>query len=179
MLVWGLFLDLPPQRTDAHTLSLIPFSFARCLSAHCETAGQGCLSSYHGVMELHGYLLLTSYLVLLNDILPLEECNSCVIASPSTSSIVSPAPRWFLTCATKPTGSNRLRLYFVRREMPLHQPRLRVSQAQSAFAAGNARWTNRDLDPIPLHARKWGVSSLIGIHARHLDYAMSYSNNCL
>ena len=46
--------------------------------------------------------------------------------------------------------------------MRLSRPQLRVSQAQSAFAAGNARWTNRDLDPIPLMARKWGVISLIG-----------------
>ncbi|KAJ5608707.1 hypothetical protein N7528_009274 [Penicillium herquei] len=45
--------------------------------------------------------------------------------------------------------------------MRLSRPQLRVSQAQSAFAAGNARWTNRDLDPIPLLARKWGVASLI------------------
>ncbi|KAJ5734937.1 uncharacterized protein N7483_000062 [Penicillium malachiteum] len=45
--------------------------------------------------------------------------------------------------------------------MRLSRPQLRVSQAQSAFAAGNARWTNRDLDPIPLIARKWGVASLI------------------
>ena len=47
--------------------------------------------------------------------------------------------------------------------MRLSRPRLRVSQAQSAFAEGNARWTNRDLDPIPAFARKWGVISLIGI----------------
>ncbi|KAJ5101188.1 hypothetical protein N7456_007240 [Penicillium angulare] len=45
--------------------------------------------------------------------------------------------------------------------MRLTRPRLQVSQAQSAFATGNARWTNRDLDPIPLLARKWGVASLI------------------
>ncbi|KAJ5825195.1 hypothetical protein N7474_002333 [Penicillium riverlandense] len=45
--------------------------------------------------------------------------------------------------------------------MRLSRPRLRVSQPQSAFAEGNARWTNRDLDPIPQHRRKWGVVSLI------------------
>ncbi|KAJ5122941.1 hypothetical protein N7448_009038 [Penicillium atrosanguineum] len=45
--------------------------------------------------------------------------------------------------------------------MRLSRPRLRVSQAQSAFAEGNARWTNRDLDPIPQFARKWGVWSLV------------------
>ncbi|KAJ5670709.1 uncharacterized protein N7477_006072 [Penicillium maclennaniae] len=45
--------------------------------------------------------------------------------------------------------------------MRLAWPRLRVSQAQSAFAEGNARWTNRDLDPIPQLARKWGVWSLV------------------
>jgi hypothetical protein len=35
-------------------------------------------------------------------------------------------------------------------------PRLhtRVSQGESAFAAGNARWTNLDLDPIAKNARK-------------------------
>ncbi|CEJ59788.1 Putative NCS1 allantoate transporter [Penicillium brasilianum] len=45
--------------------------------------------------------------------------------------------------------------------MRLSRPRLRVSQPQSAFAHGNARWTNLDLDPIPLLGRKWGVMSLI------------------
>ncbi|KAJ5945945.1 hypothetical protein N7454_002784 [Penicillium verhagenii] len=45
--------------------------------------------------------------------------------------------------------------------MRLSRPRLRVSQAESAFASGNARWTNRDLDPIPLLGRKWGVASII------------------
>jgi cytosine/uracil/thiamine/allantoin permease len=42
------------------------------------------------------------------------------------------------------------------------RPRLRVSQGESAFASGNARWTNIDLDPIAKDRRKWGVSSLIG-----------------
>ncbi|KAJ5887415.1 hypothetical protein N7495_007456 [Penicillium taxi] len=45
--------------------------------------------------------------------------------------------------------------------MPLSWPRIRVSQADSVFAAGNSRWTNRDIDPIPRFARKWGVWSLI------------------
>ncbi|KAJ5919321.1 hypothetical protein N7466_010264 [Penicillium verhagenii] len=45
--------------------------------------------------------------------------------------------------------------------MRLSRPRLRVSQPESAFASGNARWTNRDLDPIPLLGRKWGVASII------------------
>ncbi|KAJ6101737.1 hypothetical protein N7499_001367 [Penicillium canescens] len=45
--------------------------------------------------------------------------------------------------------------------MCLSRPHLRVSQTESAFAMGNARWTNRDLDPIPKGRRKWGVSSLI------------------
>ncbi|KAJ5787849.1 hypothetical protein N7457_002839 [Penicillium paradoxum] len=40
-------------------------------------------------------------------------------------------------------------------------PHLRVSQGESAFAAGNARWTNHDLDPIPKDNRKWGVKSII------------------
>jgi len=47
-------------------------------------------------------------------------------------------------------------------KMRIPRPRLRVSQGESAFAAGNARWTNRDLDPITKDRRKWGVSSLIG-----------------
>ncbi|KAF1847860.1 uracil permease [Cucurbitaria berberidis CBS 394.84] len=38
---------------------------------------------------------------------------------------------------------------------------LKVEQTQSAFAEGNARWTNRDLDPVPRHARKWGVTSFV------------------
>lgn len=65
------------------------------------------------------------------------------------------------SCATRPR-KKRSRVHSAQREMRLYRPRLRVSQAQSAFAAGNNRWTNRDLDPIPLHARRWGVSSLIG-----------------
>ncbi|KAF2703396.1 uracil permease [Pleomassaria siparia CBS 279.74] len=38
---------------------------------------------------------------------------------------------------------------------------LKVDQAKSAFAEGNARWTNKDLDPVPRHERKWGVTSII------------------
>ncbi|KZV80091.1 uracil transporter FurD [Exidia glandulosa HHB12029] len=38
---------------------------------------------------------------------------------------------------------------------------LRVKQAKSQFAEGSARWTNVDLDPVPRHARKWGVTSFI------------------
>ncbi|OAL51511.1 uracil permease [Pyrenochaeta sp. DS3sAY3a] len=38
---------------------------------------------------------------------------------------------------------------------------LHVEQTQSTFAEGNARWTNKDLDPVPRHARKWGVTSFI------------------
>ncbi|CAO2647090.1 Nn.00g080120.m01.CDS01 [Neocucurbitaria sp. VM-36] len=38
---------------------------------------------------------------------------------------------------------------------------LKVEQTQSAFAEGNARWTNIDLDPVPRHSRKWGVTSFI------------------
>ncbi|KAL5113593.1 hypothetical protein ACEQ8H_008541 [Pleosporales sp. CAS-2024a] len=37
----------------------------------------------------------------------------------------------------------------------------KVEQPKSAFAQGNARWTNKDLDPVPRHARKWGVTSFI------------------
>ncbi|KAJ5110236.1 hypothetical protein N7532_002881 [Penicillium argentinense] len=45
--------------------------------------------------------------------------------------------------------------------MGFSRPHLRVAQDRSAFAEGNARWTNRDLDPVPRLGRKWGVSSLI------------------
>lgn len=40
-------------------------------------------------------------------------------------------------------------------------PSLKVEQTASAFAEGNPRWANRDLDPIPRHMRKWGITSLI------------------
>ncbi|ODQ51306.1 uracil permease [Saitoella complicata NRRL Y-17804] len=38
---------------------------------------------------------------------------------------------------------------------------LHVSQPKSAFAAGSARWTNLDLDPVPPHLRKWGLWSFV------------------
>lgn len=42
------------------------------------------------------------------------------------------------------------------------KPRLHVEQPQSTFAeGGSARWTNKDLDPVPPHARKWGVTSFV------------------
>ncbi|KAF2276463.1 NCS1 allantoate transporter [Westerdykella ornata] len=41
------------------------------------------------------------------------------------------------------------------------RPQLKVEQPKSAFAEGNQRWTNKDLDPVPRHARKWGVTSFI------------------
>ncbi|EEH35650.2 allantoin permease [Paracoccidioides lutzii Pb01] len=44
--------------------------------------------------------------------------------------------------------------------MKFRLPSLHVEQPKSAFAEGNLRWTNRDLDPIPRHLRKWGVASL-------------------
>jgi len=40
-------------------------------------------------------------------------------------------------------------------------PDLKVEQPESAFAEGNARWTNKDLDPVPRNNRKWGVLSFI------------------
>ncbi|KAL4805795.1 permease for cytosine/purines, uracil, thiamine, allantoin-domain-containing protein [Aspergillus unguis] len=40
-------------------------------------------------------------------------------------------------------------------------PHLHVQQSQSAFARGNARWTNLDLDPIPRAARHWGPLSFL------------------
>ena len=45
--------------------------------------------------------------------------------------------------------------------MKLTWPSIYVSQPTSKFAAGSERWTNLDLDPIPRHLRKWGVTSLI------------------
>ncbi|KAL1965243.1 hypothetical protein VTN77DRAFT_5997 [Rasamsonia byssochlamydoides] len=45
--------------------------------------------------------------------------------------------------------------------MKFDRPSLRVGQAKSAFADGSSRWTNLDLDPIPRHRRKWGVTSLV------------------
>jgi hypothetical protein len=47
-------------------------------------------------------------------------------------------------------------------EMKL-RPHLHVRQSRSAFAEGNARWTNLDLDPVPRHRRQWGPSSFIGM----------------
>ncbi|KAI9366981.1 permease for cytosine/purines, uracil, thiamine, allantoin-domain-containing protein, partial [Aspergillus egyptiacus] len=43
----------------------------------------------------------------------------------------------------------------------LRRPHLRVAQSQSAFADGNARWTNLDLDPVPRAGRLWGPFSFI------------------
>jgi len=47
--------------------------------------------------------------------------------------------------------------------MKFELPSIYVTQPKSAFAEGNARWTNLDLDPIPRHRRKWGVTSFIGM----------------
>ncbi|KAE8343554.1 hypothetical protein BDV24DRAFT_172574 [Aspergillus arachidicola] len=41
------------------------------------------------------------------------------------------------------------------------RPHLHVQQSRSAFAEGNARWTNLDLDPVPRHLRQWGPMSFI------------------
>ncbi|EKV10009.1 NCS1 allantoate transporter [Penicillium digitatum Pd1] len=46
-------------------------------------------------------------------------------------------------------------------KLRISRPHIRVAQGESAFAAGNARWTNRDLDPIAKNGRKWGVRSII------------------
>ncbi|KAH7320652.1 uracil permease [Stachybotrys elegans] len=43
----------------------------------------------------------------------------------------------------------------------LSRPRLRVEQTKSAVTEGNSRWTNHDLDPVPVEDRKWGLVSLI------------------
>ncbi|KAJ5143377.1 uncharacterized protein N7515_002164 [Penicillium bovifimosum] len=46
-------------------------------------------------------------------------------------------------------------------QLKIPRPHIRVPQGESAFATGNARWTNRDLDPVPKHGRKWGAKSLV------------------
>lgn len=58
------------------------------------------------------------------------------------------------------------------RQLRLSRPHLRVTQHRSAFAEGNARWTNQDLDPISRANRKWGVASLIG---NYLPYSPTYT----
>ncbi|KAI9849439.1 MAG: hypothetical protein M1837_004059 [Sclerophora amabilis] len=40
-------------------------------------------------------------------------------------------------------------------------PQLKVEKPESAFSDGSSRWTNKDLDPVPRDARKWGVLSFI------------------
>ena len=45
--------------------------------------------------------------------------------------------------------------------MQLERLSIRVAKPQSVFATGNSRWTNRDLDPVPFHLRKWGVISIV------------------
>ncbi|ETN44471.1 uncharacterized protein HMPREF1541_10141 [Cyphellophora europaea CBS 101466] len=45
--------------------------------------------------------------------------------------------------------------------MRFKRPHLKVEQPVSTFAEGNARWTNKDLDPVPPGNRKWGVTSFI------------------
>ncbi|KAL2827710.1 permease for cytosine/purines, uracil, thiamine, allantoin-domain-containing protein [Aspergillus cavernicola] len=45
--------------------------------------------------------------------------------------------------------------------MKLRRPHLRVAQSQSAFADGNSRWTNLDLDPVPRSGRLWGPLSFL------------------
>ncbi|KAL4940458.1 hypothetical protein BDV06DRAFT_213442 [Aspergillus oleicola] len=54
-------------------------------------------------------------------------------------------------------------LYFLAAimKLKLRRPHLRVAQSQSAFATGNARWTNLDLDPVPRAGRLWGPLSFI------------------
>lgn len=49
--------------------------------------------------------------------------------------------------------------------MRFETPRLHVEQPSRSSDGGgggnNARWTNKDLDPVPPHARKWGVASFV------------------
>ncbi|KAE9967294.1 hypothetical protein EG328_008297 [Venturia inaequalis] len=45
--------------------------------------------------------------------------------------------------------------------MRFKTPHLEVEQRKSAFAEGNTRWTNKDMDPVPKEERKWGVISFI------------------
>ncbi|KAL3456517.1 permease for cytosine/purines, uracil, thiamine, allantoin-domain-containing protein [Aspergillus heterothallicus] len=44
----------------------------------------------------------------------------------------------------------------------LRWPQLQVPQGESSFVRGNIRWTNIDLDPVPVSMRKWTVLSFIG-----------------
>lgn len=48
--------------------------------------------------------------------------------------------------------------------MKIKRPRLQVTRPESAFAEGNARWTNIDLDPVPKHQRNWGSISFVGAY---------------
>ncbi|KAL2007515.1 hypothetical protein VTN00DRAFT_8953 [Thermoascus crustaceus] len=57
--------------------------------------------------------------------------------------------------------------------MKFELPTIHVTQPKSAFAEGNARWTNLDLDPIPRHRRKWGVTSFIGMELDLCVFASS------
>lgn len=49
------------------------------------------------------------------------------------------------------------------RRLKFHKPSLRVEQVPSVFsgAVGASRWSNKDLDPIRRHDRKWTVGALI------------------
>lgn len=62
-------------------------------------------------------------------------------------------------------------------QIPFSRPHLRVAQHRSAFAEGNARWTNQDLDPISRANRKWGVASLIGKFKAHHQLTLLHSSN--
>jgi hypothetical protein len=44
--------------------------------------------------------------------------------------------------------------FLKRAKMKFKKPHLKVEQPKSAFAEGNARWTNKDMDPVPKEERK-------------------------
>jgi hypothetical protein len=56
-----------------------------------------------------------------------------------------------------------------RMKFRVKRPHLKVEQTKSAFADGNGRWTNKDLDPVPPDERKWGVISLIAVSIPQQD----------
>jgi hypothetical protein len=70
---------------------------------------------------------------------------------------VSPNNKWIVFVLV-PFGTQPPKM-----KLRLTKPHLKVDQPKSAFADGSARWTNKDLDPVPPDERKWGVISLIAV----------------
>ncbi|KAL3471813.1 permease for cytosine/purines, uracil, thiamine, allantoin-domain-containing protein [Aspergillus californicus] len=57
--------------------------------------------------------------------------------------------------------------------MRLRRPHLRVAQSKSAFADGNGRWTNLDLDPVPRAGRLWAYWISDAFNAATWQFASS------